>query len=225
MFDTKRFSLLALLGCLISSSVAATLNANKGQVKHSLYEYDILREGVPVGSHVIEVEYHDALTRVVSRSLIEIGFLGFTFYRFQYESIEKWDDQGLQQLSVRVDDDGQRLEIDGRRNGDRFSWSTNNADSKSHEMPVFPTNHWNPSVLKQEKVLNTLTGSMNRVYIRPHEEEFLVFGRVTGEIEQFRYDGELRLDAWYDSSGRWMGMRFKGKDGSTIEYICRSCRV
>jgi len=38
------------------------------------------------------------------------------------------------------------------------------------------------------------------------------------------YSGELDTEVWYDDEGRWVKMRFKGRDGSTIEYVCRRCQ-
>jgi hypothetical protein len=119
-----------------------------------------------------------------------------------------------------VDDDGKRLEMDGYRTGDRFRWSVNDGDPRSHEMPVFPTNHWNPAVLSQDRVLNTLTGRINRVSIEPHGDDETA---SDGDVNRYRYGGELELESWYDDSGRWLGMSFEGRDGSLIEYRCGNC--
>ena len=225
MSDFLRLPGLLLATTTCSIGVAAPQPAAIAGVEQQTYEYQILREGVPVGSHQVLVESHGEQTRVASRSLIEIGLFGLTFYRFSYQSEEEWDAQGLRRLLVSVDDDGEHLEIDGGREGDRFHWSMNNEDPKTHEMPVFPTNHWNPAVLSQTRVLNTLTGGMNRVYIRPHREAVPPSDRDLGEVEKYRYSGDLELDSWYDTSGRWIGMRFEGRDGSSIEYRCRNCPV
>lgn len=219
-----RLPVLLGLCVFLPAGLAAYQPADVAGVAQETYEYEILRKGVPVGSHEVQVRHHDDHTRVVCRSHLRIGLLGLTFYRFRYESEEEWDEQGLRRLLVRVNDDGERLEIDGHRRGDRFDWTINDADSKSHKMPVYPTNHWNPAVLSQTWVLNTLTGGINRVSIQPHREGQPVFDRTRGEVKQYRYSGELRLDTWYDIGGRWMGMRFEGRDGSTIEYRCRNCQ-
>ena len=41
---------------------------------------------------------------------------------------------------------------------------------------------------------------------------------------RFAYSGDLQNEVWYDDAGRWVKMRFKGRDGSTIEYVCRRCQ-
>ena len=118
MSTNLRLTAVIGLTILISTSVYASQETDMSGAEKRIYEYDILREGGTVGSHKVQVQYDDESTLVESRSIIEVGLLGLTFYQ-----------------------------------------------------------------------------------------------------------GHLHLDAWYDISGRWMGMRFKGRDGSTIEYRCRNCNT
>ena len=115
------------LSFFVSFVVIASNATPAGDVDQSVFEYDILREGKTVGSHLVLLRYHDDHTLVESSSIIEVGLFGLTFYRFRYESIEKWDDRGLRRLQVRVDDDGESMDIDGRRVGDSFTWTINDA--------------------------------------------------------------------------------------------------
>ena len=128
-------------------------------MEQQTFDYDIFRDGVLVGSHQVQVQYHEECTRAICLSRIEIGLMGLTFYRFRYESEEEWDEQGLNQLIVSVDDDVEHMQLEGHRENGRFLWTNNEADPIAQEMPVYPTNHWPPSVLSQTRVLNTLTGS------------------------------------------------------------------
>jgi hypothetical protein len=205
------------LGCIASTAGAVA--------ESQTFDYDILRNGKPVGSHQILVESRDDSLHVVARSRIDIGWLGFSFYQLDYAAEEEWDAQGLRRLQVAVNNDGEQLYIDGHRRNARFYWQVNGAAPKHQPMPVFPTNHWNPAVLSQQQVLNTLTGGINQVSITAHGEPAPGFAPDDGEIGHFRYQGELALDAWYDASGRWLGMRFAGRDGSRIEYRCRNCQT
>jgi hypothetical protein len=148
--------------------------------------------------------------------------LGIPLYRFSYDAEELWDEQGLKQLTASVDDDGESLYLKGRRSGASFEWSTNNGQY-THPLPVFPTNHWNNAVLNQSYVLNTLTGKLNKVDILNKGQEILSLPSATLPATRYSYSGELELDSWYDDQDRWIAMRFKAKDGSYIEYLCRDC--
>ena len=41
---------------------------------------------------------------------------------------------------------------------------------------------------------------------------------------RYAYSGELQTEVWYDECGRWVKMRFAGRDGSIIDYVCRQCQ-
>ena len=90
-------------------------------------------------------------------------------------------------------------------------------------MPLFPTNHWNANVVNERVVLNTLTGELNRVEIISRGVETLKsrHGEIKGQ--RYSYTGDLDTEVWYDQKGRWVGMEFKGKDGSIITYVCQQC--
>ena len=186
-------------------------------------QFDILREGKPVGFHKVVREVDDALINVTVTSRIEVRFLTLTLYRFEYDAQETWDELGLRTLRVVLDDDGDTREFEGRRRDDVFEWVSDGVRYR-HPMPVFPTNHWNPAVLEQDKVLNTLTGEMDQVEIMAVGREAFLLAARTTQATRYRYSGQLELESWYDDWGQWVGMRFETEDGSTIEYRCRDCR-
>ena len=41
---------------------------------------------------------------------------------------------------------------------------------------------------------------------------------------RYRYSGELETEVWYDDAGRWVKLRFKGREGTPIAYKCRRCQ-
>jgi hypothetical protein len=187
-----------------------------------LRQFDIYREGRHIGTHTISHSHRGDLLVVEARTRISVRLLGFEFYRFEYDARESWDEHGLLQLVASVDDDGQKASLDGQRQGDRFVWSDGET-TRSHAMPVYPTNHWNIGVLGQEAVLNTLTGEINSVTIHDEGEESLVLTDSSLPATRYRYDGQLQLESWYDRAGRWLAMRFTVDDGSTIHYRCSNC--
>lgn len=211
----------ALTAALVSLLVLTSLGpASASQVEE--HRYHILRGGSQVGIHEVRREVVGGETRVSSSSRIDVGLLGIDLYRFRYSAQEVWDREGLARLEVRVDDDGEPFRLDGQRDGKAFTW-TSDAGRGEHGLPLYPTNHWHGGVLRQDRVLNTLTGNLSRVDIARTGNETLRL--PTGEVqaERYRYRGDLELDAWYDARGRWLGMRFKGRDGSEIRYLCATC--
>jgi len=184
--------------------------------------FSILRKGKIIGSHDVRTVRGEGSTRVTITTQIKIRFLGIPFYRFSYEAEELWDGQGLKLLTASVDDDGESLNLKGRRNGSAFEWSTEDGQY-THPLPVFPTNHWNNAVLHQNYVINTLTGKLNKVDILNQGQEIVRLPSANLPATRYSYRGDLELDSWYDQQNRWIAMRFKAKDGSYIEYLCRDC--
>ena len=207
--------LFLTLGLTSGALALAGSSAQQGAVE---FRYDILRNGIPIGDHQVVLQRDGEHLRASCRSRMDIRFFGFTVYRFRYDAEEVWDDAGLRTLSVRLDDDGEQSDIEGRREGERFRWTVDGEVNREEAMPVFPTNHWNPDIVAQDRVLNTLTGNMNRVSVQPSATP-----SDYGEAREFSFEGELRLVTRYDPVGTWLGMMFEGRDGSTIEYRCRNC--
>jgi hypothetical protein len=184
--------------------------------------FAILRNGSEVGVHELRRETVAGMTRVDVTSRIDVRLLGLDLYRFRYRAQELWDQSGLLRLNVEVDDNGEAFRLGGERDAGRFRW-TSETGSGEHPMPVFPTNHWNPEVLEQDAVLNTLTGRISRVEIVPEGRQLLDLRSVEAPALRYRYRGDLQLESWYDPRGQWLGVRFEGRDGSTIEYLCSNC--
>ncbi len=213
------------IGRLRRSALAAGMTLGlaagaSGENAATTHHYEILRNGSPVGTHRVDLKRQPRYTEVRAQTRIDIRLLGLSLYRFLYTAEELWDEQGLLRLTVSLDDDGKQSRLDGERSDGVFRWTVDGGETRRQPLPVFPTNHWNSGILAQRQVLNTLTGKLNIVDISPADPEPGFDGART-----FRYRGELQLTSWYDRRGNWLGMRFEGEDGATIEYRCRDCPV
>lgn len=186
-------------------------------------DFDVMRNGNRVGYHEVTFERNGNDCTVRSRFHLEVGLLFITAYRFNYESVGHWRDGQLSGLQARVDDNGARSEIEAVRNGDKMV-IRNGRQVVSASLPLYPTTHWNPGVIGQSRVLNTLTGKVDRVSLEPVDREPVETERGKIMATRYQYTGDLSTDVWYDDLNRWVKMRFKGKDGSTIEYVCRKCQ-
>ncbi len=182
--------------------------------------FNVERNGKKIGTHVTRFSRRGSETVVRSTMNLDVKVLGFTAYSMRYNSTERWQDKVLKMLSVGIDDDGAKTKISGRLKGGKFSWSTN-GKWRSSKAQVFPTNHWNKDVLSTRRVLNTLTGFHNRVRIKKVGSETLTCGKRRIRANRYVYSGQLQTESWYDRNGRWVGLRFKAKDGSTLFFKCR----
>jgi hypothetical protein len=185
--------------------------------------FDVYRNGEKVGIHRVRFEENDPGILVESRFEIAIEVLFVTLYRYRYESRALWFGDALQSLRAEIDDDGSPFFVEARRNEAGIAISTPKGYEETFP-PLFPTNHWNPAVLGQNRVLNTLTGQINQVVITPRGIEPIPTERGVVSATRYAYEGDLQTEVWYDDHGRWVKMRFEGTDGSSIEYACRRCQ-
>jgi hypothetical protein len=187
--------------------------------------FDVLRNGAPVGSHVVTFDRDGRELLVRSRMRLAVEMLFITVYRLDYLSVARWQVGRMAGLNVTVDDNGTPFSLSAASPEDGKALQVQAGEnSYVARQPLYPTNHWNPGVLGQTQVLNTLTGRLNTVRIEKRGRETVPteLGPVTAT--HFAYTGDLLTEVWYDDAGRWVKMRFKGADGSNIEYRCRRCQ-
>jgi hypothetical protein len=188
------------------------------------HEFSVLRDGIPVGRHIVSFSKEGDAVRARSNFNVKITFLGLSLYDFDYRSDALWSEGKLNSIEIRIDDDGTHSSINAIQKAPTFTViGETHSITKSSE--IFPTNHWNKKVLTQTSVFNTLTGKMNAVTITSVGEETVAVRGGTIRAMRYDYDGELRLSSWYDRKGRWVKMKFKAEDNSDMVYFCETCPV
>tara|TARA_A100001037_G_scaffold303482_1_gene337604 strand:+ start:1615 stop:2304 length:690 start_codon:yes stop_codon:yes gene_type:complete len=181
--------------------------------------FSILRNGKPVGSHIVRFRNEEPGFHVSAESKITVRFLGLPVYKFHYRSDSAWLGGRLLQLAATTDDNGDQgiVEFEASADGARVSGPNGTQQVSSN---IIPTDHWHHPVVNASQVLNTLTGKINEVAILDLGWEDVL---VAGELVRGRrhaYVGDLQTDVWYDADGRWVRMQFNGSDGSVMEYRC-----
>lgn len=186
-------------------------------------EFAVFRKGAEVGTHRVTFKHGREALHVEAELQIDIKLLFVTVYSYRYRSIATWRNGNLIRLTADVDDDGEksRVVVSSDADGVTVDGPGGNLRGPSD---VLPTNHWNAAVLAKSVVLNTLTGHLNTVTILDRGVDEVQANGTTVRARHYVYTGDLTdTEVWYDEAGRWVGMKFKGKDDSTIEYRCIRC--
>ena len=126
-------------------------------------------------------------------------------------------------FNVQLDDIGEAFRLSADRTSKDMSMRSSEGTNK-FQGHLFPTNYWNSNVLHEQRVLNTLTGQINKVRIEARKRERVPTERAEIEATRYAYTGEFQTEAWYVDMGRWVKMRFAGRDGAQIDYVCHRCQ-
>lgn len=181
--------------------------------------FGVYRDGTRVGEHRVSFGEDGNAIVVDVRFNVNVRFLGFSAYRYVYTATERWQDGRLVALAAETDGNGDISRVSAVEVGDRLH-IRGPAGGVEAAAGTFATNHWNPGVLTEDTVINTITGRLSQVRIVERgTEEVRVNGAVVA-ARRFVYTGDLDNEVWYDRDGRWVKMRFRAEDGSTIEYVC-----
>jgi hypothetical protein len=187
--------------------------------------FDIKRNGKNIGSHEVTFEELGKKLLIEATTKIRVKFLFFNAFNFDYSSKEIWENGELTSLQSITNDDGNKSSV-VLEYGQSILNVTNNGTTFSNNIKgaLFTTNHWNPNVRMSNTVLNTITGKTNTVEISAVGKERVPTANGDREAMHHQYSGDLKdISTWYDEKSRWVGLSFKGNDGSTISYECSRC--
>jgi hypothetical protein len=192
------------------------------QLYGSGIDFEIRRNGTPVGAETVRITGTGPVLTVTIHADIAVKAVLIPLYHFTYDSTSEWRDGKPVQIQAVTNDDGKTTEVTARLNGDKVDID-GPAGRLETPAPLYATEHWSQAELGQATLLNTVTGKLDKMTVVDRGP-----GTVTtmeGPRQAHRYDvaGGVRFTAWYDAQGRWVGLRFLGNDGSTIDYICRQC--
>jgi hypothetical protein len=217
------FALMSGIGVKASNAVGLAAKEDPIALYGKEIMFDVFRENRRVGFHTVRFNREGDELFVNSRFELKIDVLFFTVYRFLYQSDAVWRGASINSLKVQVDDNGEAFRLSANRTGKDMSIRSS-AGTTEFQGRLFPTNHWNSNVLHERRVLNTLTGQINRVRIEARQRERVPTERGEIEATRYAYTGELQTEVWYDDMGRWVKMRFAGRDGTPIDYVCQRCQ-
>lgn len=186
-------------------------------------EFDVLRNGKTVGEHITRFSSTGAGLEVESNMNLGVSVLFIPVYRFEYVSRSQWCDGRLQELTATVNDGGETTRVTARAADGGVVVGRGNAAVVAPG-DIVPTDHWLARAVEQDTLLNTITGRLNHVAVGSCATPSpLVAARAPVGARCFEYSGDLSARVWYDSAGRWVGLEFAGRDGSSIVYACRRC--
>jgi uncharacterized protein DUF6134 len=222
MFRKGVLAFLGLaLGILTSTAVGAA-QPDPIELYGGKLIFDIVRNGDTIGSQTLSFQkQNDDLTVNVVTD-IDVQVLFVTVYRYRYEATTRWHAGRVQEMTATTNDDGKVSKVTARVAGNETAIQGPAGRFQSPCL-VFPGEHWNLEEIRQSGLLNSVTGKLDRITVADQGRETIATREGKRVARRYVFSGDLKLTIWYDAEGRWVGLRFLARDGSTIDYVCRQC--
>jgi hypothetical protein len=185
--------------------------------------FDVERDGDVVGRYVIDFTRTAEGVLAEARVDVDVSLLFVPVYTLRYHARELWSGGELQSIDAFTDDDGDLVHVQATRDPEGLQVQAND---ESFETPaVFPISHWNAALLEGGPMLNGMTGEVDEVEVFDQGLDTVSTRNGSLRARHYLYSGDLNGEIWYDEDGRWVKLRFRAKDGSMIDYICRKCQA
>lgn len=185
----------------------------------SSISFAALRNGEPIGKHVVTFDRDGAQLRVSTTIDLTVKFLGITAYAYKHRAQEVWYGDHLFSLASQTDDNGKKYAVNAERRDEGLVVSVNATGRRIVPSRILPSSHWNFRQINQSALLNTQNGTEVPVQIALVGRENVNTSAGLIEASRYRYSGGVVMDQWFDDRGRWVKMAFAGSDGSLIEYV------
>ncbi len=185
--------------------------------------FDVERDGDVVGKYTIDFTRTDQGVLAEARVDVDVNLLFVPIYQLRYHARELWSEGELQSIEAFTNDDGDLVHVQATRDAEGLQVKTND---QTFETPaVLPISHWNPALLAGGPMLNGMTGEVDEVKVSKQGLDTVSTRNGSLRATHYLYSGDLNGEIWYDEDGRWVKLRFRAKDGSMIDYICRRCQA
>jgi len=221
---TRNFWLLFLFIILPSAGMSKPQkNMNPLDLYSNDIMFNVIRNDEIIGRHLVTFSHiENDKIRVKARLNLQVNFLSFPIYKFDYRSEAVWHKGKLKNLYSNQNDDGDKVSVKVFADNDSLVIKTQDTEIRTN-LDALPTNHWNVKVLEKKQVINTLTGELSSVVITGFGKEKIKAHGKFIYANKYKYTGDIQALVWYSDSGNWVKMQFEGKDGSTIKYECVEC--
>ncbi len=174
-------------------------------------EFDVLRDGAPIGTHRVTIAHDGGDTRATIEIDMAVRLAFVTIYRYTHRSTELWRDGRLVSLDARTDDNGTRTQVNARATDTGLAIDGSGGTYIAPAETV-PTSYWNREKVMRSPLLDTQSGKLIDV------SAMALAADANGT--RYRLAGDLEADLVYGPGGDWTGLSFAAR-GARIDYVRR----
>lgn len=211
---------LSRVAVLAASLAAVAFPAYAVEVPHDPLNFTVIRNGDVVGSHVVRFQpAADGLGVTIDTNVV-VKIAMIPVYRFEHHGQELWQHDHVLSLNSTTNDDGTRHSV--KANGSSNTLEVDGDGITAHlPAATMPASLWNHATINQSTLMNTLDGHALTIHMTDLGNDTVAVAGQPRPAHHFAMAGDLNRELWYDGAGTLVQMRFKGKDGSDIQYVLK----
>jgi hypothetical protein len=180
--------------------------------------FRLMRGGEPIGTHALAFHRRpDGLDVFISVNvLVRVGPIPFVRYR--HNGMERWRGGRLVMLGTNTDRNGTLLEMQAHRQPHGLHVTGSGTQPYIAPEEALPTTYWNRRLLHVPMI-----GTQDGGLVHPHVtdagiEQIPVASGERIAAQRYELRGDLELTLYYDTAGRWAGLRFVPPVGGEVSY-------
>lgn len=176
------------------------------------WHFDVSVDGLPIGTH--DVVLHEQGESRSVQSDMKFGVMGM--HAYQQHAEESWHGDCLARIDTRTEEKGNVVTVAGRKEAGGFE--IDGARGRQ-QLPacVMSFAYWNTRVLKQTHLINTQTGVLTPIAVKPMGKDSLDVRGKQVDADHFRIDTERnQIEVWYSTGGEWVGLRSTTRSGGHV---------
>lgn len=201
---------------LAAALSAAAAMAEPAWAELTALDYDIRKEGEPIGREQVRINQQDgvATVEVQTRTRAKVLFLEF---HYDHSRREEWRDGALVHMVADTDDDGTRSRLEASRSTSGWTLAVNGQPSQ-RTGDLLPLTLWGRAVLDKRELFSVIDAKPYRVKVEPLGPESLSINGRPVSAEHFRMTGDVERDLWYGADGYLVRATFQ-RAGYAIEMV------
>jgi hypothetical protein len=183
----------------------------------SRFDYTVLRDGEPIGTHRVTVSPAGRNIEVEEQSDVAVTFGPVTFYRMAHLRRELWRDGVLETLVAQTDKNGDLYHIEITREPDGYKRVVN---GRTERFPpsVKPLALWHEDLFTYTSFLSPVEDKTFEISIDFVGAEKLESVGQSVNAFIYRLSGDTNREVWYDADGLILKVRLLDHS-PTIEYV------
>lgn len=200
-----------------------------GQQDEQRLAFRVLLDDKPIGRHEFRIRDGQGRRVVETEARFDVKMLFVTVFSYRHDNTEVWRDGCLQSLESETDSNGTPYRVSLESGDDGYRVVTRDGREFYPADCLMSFAYWDRRFLERERLVNSQTGELLEVDIRPLGRQELEWAELSGPVEGFRIVSEAGADTeaedvdikvyYRESDQRWVALESTLESGRLMRYL------